>query len=403
MRLRYPVLILALLLGGCATEPLTYHPLKTLSGEEPPSSSDETRDGPEIRVAVLVRQEKVHLVAPESFTLSGFPLSTPVVQWGEKRYREITLTSDQLYAQKAFIQPLGEGQILVNGRSFKGSMEIARDGNGKLTVINQLPLEEYVMGVLAGEIPGDWPQEALKAQAIASRTFAIQKRTAARRLGLPYDLEGTAQSQMYQGSGLVNENIRRAVLDTQGEIATYEGVPIDAFFHSNCGGGTCGAREVWNQDKPYLKPVSCPFGDNGAHFRWRAEIPVKDLVRKLRGAGLKIGDIVQLEPVDWDSSGRILKLSFTDSDGSSKSMKASTFRMAVGPDLIRSTRFTAEVEQDKVVFNGKGWGHGVGLCQEGAYGMALKGYGAFDILRYYYQGILVEKIKDLDPRFAGSY
>ena len=360
--------------------------------ETPPPAGAETNIDEKIRVAIAVHQGSVHLVAPESFTLSGFPFGTPVIQKGEKYYRETTLTFDKLYSKKAYIEPLGDGQIEVNGKSFKGSMEIIGGPGGTLTVVNELPLEDYIMGVLAGEIPRDWPLEALKAQAIAARTFAVLKRATAREKDEPYDLENTAQFQMYQGSALVNEKIQQAVLETQGEIATYDSKPISAFFHSNCGGETCGAMDVWSQDKPYLKPVPCPFGNNGAHFHWRTEILIRDLVRQLRGAGVKIGDVVRLEVLERDGSNRILRLSLMDADGSRKIMRGAAFRMAVGPDVIRSTRFTAAVGQNKVVFTGKGWGHGVGLCQEGACGMALKGYSAFEILRYYYHGIIVEKM-----------
>jgi stage II sporulation protein D len=394
MKIRYLIPLLALVSGGCATTPLILNRM----GEELPPATAEIENGEKIRVAIAIHQYSVHLTAPESFTMSGIPWETPAVPTGKKNYHEATLTSDQLYAQKASIEPVGDGQIQVNGKSFKGAMEIIGEKDGTITVINKLPLEDYVMGVLAGEIPRDWPLEALKAQAIAARTFAVLKRTLAREKNEVYDLENTAQFQMYQGSGLVNEKIRKAVQETQGQIATYDSKPILAFFHSNCGGETCGAADVWGQNQPYLKPVSCPFGNNGTHFRWREEIGIRDLVRQLRVAGIKIGDIVRLEALERDNSDRILKLSIMDSDGSVKTMKGSAFRMAIGPDIIRSTRFTAEVGQNKVIFNGKGWGHGVGLCQEGACGMALKGYNAFEILRYYYHGIMIEKIKDNDQR-----
>ncbi len=120
------------------------------------------------------------------------------------------------------------------------------------------------------------------------------------------------------------------------------------------------------------------------------------MVRKLRSAGVKIEDVVGIDIMSRDESNRIQELTITDGDGSLKKMKGSAFRMALGPDLVRSTRFDPKVEGKKVVFIGKGWGHGVGLCQEGAYGMALKGYGAFDILRYYYRGVILEKIKGMD-------
>ncbi len=173
-------------------------------------------------------------------------------------------------------------------------LEIVEDQKGTLTVINELPLENYVMGVLAGEIPRNWPLEALKAQAIAARTFAVLTQTQARQKGGAYDLENTALFQMYGGSELVNENIQKAVGQTQDDILTYHSAPILAFYHSNCGGKTTGALEVWSKDQPYLRPVDCPYGNNGEHFRWRTEIPdLADLIRKLRKAGFKVGDVVR--------------------------------------------------------------------------------------------------------------
>jgi stage II sporulation protein D len=236
----------------------------------------------------------------------------------------------------------------------------------------------------------------LKAQAIAARSFAILNRSDARKKGAAYDLENTALFQMYKGSGLVNDSIRKAVEQTRGEILTYHSSPIPAFFHSNCGGQTSRAADVWSKDIPCLQPASCPYGNNGGHFKWSAEISTADLARKLRAAGVRVSDVVQLEAVSRDGSNRILELSIMDGDGNRKHMKGTSFRMAVGPDLIRSTRFDADVKADKAVFNGKGWGHGVGLCQEGACGMALKGFNAFEILRHYYRGVMVEKMKNGD-------
>lgn len=391
---------LSLAVGGCV-EISTYRPVETrgttrIGQIESPSSASEAQ---RIRVAILVREPLVHLLAPETFSLSGFPLdATPVAldkgnsEGAAQRYREATLKPSMLYSHNAYIEPLGEGQIQVNGKGYRGSMEIIGDTQGTLTVINDLPLEDYVMGVLAGEVPRNWPLEALKAQAIAARTFAVLKRQEARQKGDHYDLENNASFQVYHGSDLVNDNIKKAILETKGEIATYGSSPILAFFHSNCGGKTSRALEVWSKDKPYLQTVDCPYGNNGEHFRWRVEIPIADLVRKLHKAGLIMADVVRINTEDRDESGRIIRLSLMDADGRVKTIKGSAFRMALGPDLLKSTRFDAIVGSNKVVFSGKGWGHGVGLCQEGACGMALKGYNAFDILRHYYKGIMVESL-----------
>lgn len=107
-----------------------------------------------------------------------------------------------------------------------------------------------------------------------------------------------------------------------------------------------------------------------------------------------IYDIVQISSVDKDDSHRVTKLALMDGDGKIKKIKGAAFRMALGPDLIRSTRFDVKLQGDKMEFTGMGWGHGVGLCQEGAYGMAKEGYGAFDILRHYYYGVILDKMRN---------
>ncbi len=283
--------------------------------------------------------------------------------------------------------------ISLDGKTYRGAMDITKDSGGTLTVINDVPLEEYVMGVLAGEVSPQWPLEALKAQAIAARTFALLKRQS-RTKGEEYDLDNSETNQMYQGTGLVNANIQSAVLETRGQVLIYKNSPVEAFFHSNCGGRTSKASDVWGRDLPYLQSVSCPYCRKGPHFRWATKILIQDLVRKLRKSGLAVGDIVRLKGLERDESERFRLVEIMDADGRYKTLKAIEFRKAVGSDLIRSTDFTAVVEGNAVVFNGKGCGHGVGLCQEGAYGMAMRGYNAFEILRHYYRGIMIEKLKE---------
>lgn len=382
-------------LSGCATldhSPNPWEASQSPAETLPEKAPEGTAPVMTIRVAIAIKQTSVKLEAPESFELSGFLWSTPTDLKEDGTYREILLTSDRLYAGKAYIKPSGEGSIQVNGKGYKGSIEVVEAGKGLLTVINELPIEDYVMGVLAGEIPGNWPVEALKAQAIAARTFALLTRLQAHQKGEPYDLENTALFQMYEGSDRITNSIQEAVLSTRGEILTYQNKPIEAFFHSNCGGRTADASTVWSKGRPYLRSVPCLFGDRGSHFQWSADIPISDLVRKLRAAGLKVSDLTGLNILSRDEGNRILKLAVRDGDGTQKEMKGSNFRMAVGPDIIRSTRFEARVGNSKVHFTGKGWGHGVGLCQEGAFGMAQKGYSAFDILRHYYHGIVVERM-----------
>jgi stage II sporulation protein D len=391
-------------LTGCATLP----PVSEYKGSDlviSPYPGPSTATAPiaqrRIRVAIAVKQPSVKLVAPETFILAGFPmpqapstLNPAPTQTPSQPLREALLTTSQVDSNGARIEPLGEGEIEVDGLKYRGNMEIVHDGLGTLTVINDVALEDYVEGVLAGEIPHDWPLEALKAQAIAARTFAFLKMLDARQKGQIYDVENTAFYQVYQGTGKVDDEMKRAVKETRGEILVYRNRPIEAYFHSNCGGRTTDAKDVWGKDQPYLRSVPCDFGNNGAHYRWKASISIREIVRKLKAIGVTLSDVVRISGLDVDGGDRIVNLDILDADGRVHTLKASAFRMAIGPDLVKSTRFNARVEGDQVIFNGKGWGHGVGLCQEGAQGMANQGYSAFDILRHYYLGIMIEKISD---------
>jgi stage II sporulation protein D len=392
------------MIAGCAT---LSPPGDRMDSEEtiapfrdvPPITAPNTQR--RVRVAISVRRTTVKLVAPETFILTGFPMpaspsniNPELTLTPTRPLREALLTSSQVDEKGARIEPLGEGEIEVDGLKFRGNMEIFHDDHGTLTVINDVDLEDYVEGVLGGEIPHDWPLEALKAQAIAARTFAFLKMLEARQKGLLYDVENTAFYQVYQGTEKVDQEMKRAVRETRGEILVYGNKPIEAYFHSNCGGHTTDAKDVWGKDQPYLRSVPCQFGNNGAHYRWKASILIKEIVKRLRSVGVTLSDVVRISGLDSDGGDRIVNLDILDADGRVHTLKASTFRMALGPDLVKSTHFNARVEGDKVFFDGKGWGHGVGLCQEGAQGMANHGYSAFDILRHYYQGIMIEKITD---------
>jgi stage II sporulation protein D len=387
---------LTLLLSGCATAPaiLVLHPpQRSLTAENPPPASGEGNRG-RIRVAIALRQSSVLLEDPETFLLvdSRLPGLTGVSPEPHKAM-ETVITPESIQNRKIAAVPSEKGEIRVNRKPYRGVIEVMGDGTGTLTVINDVDLEEYVMGVVAGEISPNSPAEALKAQAIAARTYAVYRQQIASRTGAAYDLENTSLFQNYQGSHHVNGNVKKAVLETEAEILTYKNKPILALFHSNCGGRTSRAAGVWNEDFPYLQSVSCDFSNKGPHWKWKAEVSSARLGAALQKEGIGPEDIQELKPLDRDESDRILRLSVRTRSGKTDALKGSKFRMLLGADLIRSTRFEVKREGEKFFFSGRGWGHGVGLCQEGAGGMALKGYRAFEILRHFYRGVLLEKVK----------
>ncbi|HTA75777.1 MAG TPA: SpoIID/LytB domain-containing protein, partial [bacterium] len=271
------IFLILVLIGSVSCVPVrSYVSTRTFitktSGSTPPPFRAETLSRT-IRVAIAVRQLSVKILVPAQFELDGVSaLNSTTVQKGSEKLLSFNVTIHDLQKPEAMMKPAGEGEVEVDGNHYKGTIRLITENNGCLTVVNELPLEDYVMGVLAGEIPGSWPIEALKAQAIAARTFAVYKQAEAKRKGQPYDLESNASSQMYIGSRLVNKNIQQAVWGTQGEILTYKDQPIMAVFHSNCGGETTGALGVWGHDQPYLRPVSCLFDSQGPHYRWKEEM-----------------------------------------------------------------------------------------------------------------------------------
>ena len=393
------LILLLIPLAGCATQGSPFYSARSSPGENFPAPKTQSPrfSGDTVRVAIAVRKPSLRLEDPASFLISGNTAVGP----GEspdagERLQNLVLTFEKIQGGKMTAIPSGDSEILVEGKPYRGKIEIFPEKGGTLTAVNVVGLEDYVMGVVVREISSQVPLEALKAQAIASRTFAVYRKRVSAEQDSHYDLDNTSFSQNYKGSRGIGESVKKAVLETKGEIMTYRGTPILAPFHANCGGRTCGAGNVWGENKPYLRSVDCEFGNSGAHWQWKAEISEKDLTEKLREAGFNNGLIQDIKPLERDESGRVSEISLqTTDDRFSAHLKTSKFRLAVGPDWIKSTRFEVRREGEHFLFTGKGWGHGVGLCQEGACGMASRGYRAFEILRHYYNGIILEDLKAL--------
>jgi len=269
--------------------------------------------------------------------------------------------------------------IWVNGRNFKGEIECIKRSDNKLLVVNTLGLEDYIKGVLYHEVSHYWPKEVLKAQAIVSRTYAAYK--IQENKDKDFHVSCDIYSQVYGGKTSERYRTSRAVDETRGEVIIFNGSLIPAYFHASCGGHTEDAGELWNTDIPALKGVVCNFCRESPHFRWYAVIPLKELAEKL---GLS-ARILRIEVSSINASGRVRELKLVTEDKETR-ISGKDFRNRLGPGLIRSLRFRLKVEGNDAVFEGTGWGHGVGLCQWGAYFLAKEGYGYAEILRYYYPG-----------------
>jgi SpoIID/LytB domain protein len=301
-------------------------------------------------------------------------------------------------------------------------MDIVPHAEG-LTVVNNVDIEEYLLGVVSSEMGKNYPPEALKAQAVAARTYAEKNLGHDNALG--YDLDDTPGCQVYGGYFSEDPRTTQAVTDTCGMVMTYQAQLIDAVYSSNCGGITESAQEAWGKAIPYLvsvpdgptegrDPVITPANEQDwasyckvihnwyglqpdyAHvesYRWITLLTQKELQ-----AGLppkyQVGDIMKMIPRHRGASGRITDLQLIGSTGAVDIMTESSIRNALGK--LRSSAFTIDTFCDDtgkpVVFAlwGAGWGHGIGMSQVGAVGLAKLGWTYQQILQHYYTGVKLE-------------
>lgn len=271
-----------------------------------------------------------------------------------------------------------QGKVFFNGQAYAGSFEIIKDKNG-LYVINTIPFEKYIEGVVASEIGRDWELEALKSQAVISRTYAVFNKNL--NINKNFHVTSSVLHQLYKGD---NDDplITRAVEDTKGEILTYEGNPINALYHATCEGITELPEEVWKNSYPYLKSVECN-GKNAPYEIWQRSFASEAL-----GKALGVNDITDVHIASYTSTGRVKTLKIV-SDTNEKEIKATEFRRLLGYKELPSTHFTVTKADTEIVFHGKGYGHGVGLSQWGALEMARQGKTYKEILAHYYPGTVI--------------
>jgi stage II sporulation protein D len=263
----------------------------------------------------------------------------------------------------------------------------------------QLGLEEYLVGVLAAEMPAKFHPEALKAQAVAARTVAIRrlKRFGGRGSKYHPDVDFSDdpnECQAWQGVEQLRDKwkvwdyyqnyrkIRQAVEATAGIIMVYNHRPIDAVYHSTCGMGTAAAAEVWQTRVPYLVSVSCGFDRRSPHYHNRYFLSWGQLTKAL---GIPEQAVRQIRVCSRTESGRVAMVSC----GKFR-ISGNTLRIKL---KLNSTGFSWSKTSKGLNFQVIGYGHGVGMCQYGADGMGKKGYGYQDILRHYYRGVNLVKIK----------
>ncbi len=356
---------------------------------------------------------------------------------GQSRLRVLPLKANNPYV------------LSVNGRQYRGEFEIRRYPDSDLTVINILDIEEYLYGVVPQELEATAPLEALKAQAVAARTYAYRNLGKYSKWG--FDMVNSASDQVYAGYDGEKAATNTAVDQTKGKKALYNGSLASLFYFSSSGGMTEDNVNVWGTPIPYLKSVPDPFESGDSYnYSWSRTFTAEELKQILFLSDVDIGDILSVSIEEVSEAGRPIKLKFTGTKGqityyrqdgrsvlqlpsnfytinsgsgsstgsytsyvitSSGGLKSvdlpgSTVVTASGTKVLGgSGAFSAvgsggvsiisggsstQVKDGVYVFTGKGWGHGVGMSQEGAKGFARQGYTYDQILKHYFTGITIE-------------
>lgn len=274
--------------------------------------------------------------------------------------------------------------IRFNGKTYSGELKFVKDGPGTVTAINILPLEEYLSGLVASEMPKDWPIEAIKAQSVAARTYALfQKKPSAE-----YDVESSVLDQVYNGKISGNERVKNAVKDTEGEVLKKDGRLVKTFFNSTCGGQTETALNVWG-DKNLFTSIADPYCARSPYSSWTYSMETSRLVAKLKTAGFQLDRIKNIQ-VETNPDNPRAATVVIETGGQTLFLRASDFRKMVGFQELKSTWFTAEMRGNSILLSGHGFGHGVGMCQWGAKGMAETGKSYREILGFYYPGTEIQ-------------
>lgn len=358
--------------------------------------------GPLIRIAIAKDIDRVVIKMSGRYQISD-PLTRKILE--EDFGFDPTAVTRGLKGLRIGQRELGEPRIRFYAnrdvvvsvdnkeRRYRGFIDVLLGSNGKLLVINQLEIEDYIKGVLYHEVSNRWPMEALKVQAVAARSYAMTQIQAS--VKRDFDVTNDIYSQVYGGRDSERYRTNMAVDATQGEILTVGSKVLPAYFHATCGGHTEDSTELWpKQTWAALRGVACIYCRESPHYFWKRNIRLKDIQDKLNAKDYAIGLIEDIAVTKRNNSDRIVALIITDRTGKQLTISGKDFREIVGPNLIRSNNYFIVMQGYYCDFIGKGWGHGVGMCQWGAQGMSTRGFTYDQILQYYYPGVSITQIKD---------
>jgi stage II sporulation protein D len=330
--------------------------------------------------------------------------------------------------------------VYFNTRNYRGNIYIRRMATGVVNVANQLGFEEYLYGVVPSEMPNSWPMEALKAQAVAARNYGLYN--FGKHASDGYDVDSSTDCQAYEGYSHENARTTQAVNETAGKLVLYNDKIIPAYFHSSSGGRTEDSENVWSYNLPYIRGVDDSYGLGSPYDNWTKKFDKAAIKAKLTAAKIDVGDITDLVPLEISENGRVTKLQIVGTTGSQvlekekvrsifgySDIKSTWYNISTDADLFvkdgtnnkpelnrasevyvvsatgvtklsspnnqfsikdQSTVITSNIIPQYYSFNGHGWGHGLGMSQYGAKGMAEAGFNYVQILEHYFTGTEVK-------------
>jgi len=399
---------------ACAREEIVYKP------EPAPEPVEIEMARPFVRVLIIEDSARLGIEGDKLFISSSNHQGPPVGCSGEFTVRlssgEVVVAGRRtglIRGKSVFVRPAGDVPISIDGRAFRGGVRMSADAGG-ISVVNYVFIDDYLKGVLPAEIGylDSGKYQAYRAQAIASRSYALSKLEEMKNR--EYDLRATIMDQVYRGIGGETELASRAVEETGGMVLLWEGEPAKAYYCSCCGGHTADIRVgwPWKACYPYLYGIRDAADSGGgksfcrgsSHFRWReswsgrelAAVLRKTLRKEKRAEYVPFGRVLDIRVEGYSSDGRVKALLILTDRGDYR-IEGDRIRWVLRPGkadgpILRSTLFKIRVGREnggirRVSMLGGGNGHGVGMCQTGAIGMAEKGYKAEDILKHYYPGV----------------
>lgn len=305
-----------------------------------------------------------------------------------------TIDIDQWEAGQVWIEPSENSYVYIDGNFYRGRTLVTPTAGG-LTAVNYVDMEQYLYSVVGGEMPDSWPLEALKAQAVAARSYVLfQRQSGANTV---FDVGDTQRWQVYKGIGEETVNTIAAVEATRGQVLTYDGQIIEAVFHSSSGGYTENVEDVWTRPLPYLRAVQ-DFDQGAPVYEWNETFTADQIRQRITG----VGNILSFAPERTTNSGRIISMRVSGDAGTrvlsgselrdALNLKSTLFSIVAQPGQIASASGGAPAPNTFRVI-GRGFGHGLGMSQWGAHNLAQRGYNYQQIVTHYYTGATLAMVE----------